>query len=270
MQVLRIEKGWIHVRPIPAGDGFADRPVLVLAHALGMDLRMWEPLIAALDGRLPVVVWDTLGHGLSALPANGITIADQIDALTALLDGLGIARAVIGGISMGGMIALGLAARGDPRIAGVIGMATALRFGDAAAWAERIAAVEAGGLEAIADRTMARWFARRTHESRGEEILGWRTLFVRGHQPGYLANCRALAEADLDAEAARIHVPALLLAGAEDPGPGPEPTAALAARLPDARAVTIADAAHLLAIDRPRATADAVMDFVMQRARRAP
>ncbi len=267
MQVLGIEKGWIHFRSIAAGDGFDDRPVLVLAHALGMDLRMWEPLLGALDGRLPVVVWDTLGHGLSALPEDGMTIADQIDALAALLDGLGIARTVVGGISMGGMIALGLAARGDPRVAGVIGMATALRFGDAAMWAERIAAVEAGGLAAIADRTMARWFARRTHESRALEVLGWRTLFVRGHLPGYLANCRALAEADLGAEAARMRVPVLLLAGAEDPGPGPEPTAALAARLPDAQAVTIADAAHLLAIDRPTAAADAVVDFVIRRVR---
>ncbi|RMF69158.1 MAG: alpha/beta fold hydrolase, partial [Alphaproteobacteria bacterium] len=176
-------------------------------------------------------------------------------------DHLGCARAVVGGISMGGMIALGLAARGDPRVAGIIGMATALRFGDAASWAQRIAAVEAGGLEAIADETMARWFARRTHAARTHEILGWRTLFTRGPVAGYLANCRALATADLDTRAQDIRVPVLLLAGAEDPGPGPQPTAALAARLPDARAVTIADAAHLLAIDQPAATADAVLDF---------
>jgi len=265
LPVLRIEKGWIHVRRIDTGTGVGDRPVLVLAHALGMDLRMWEPLLGALDGRIPVVVWDTLGHGLSALPADGLTIDDQIDALAALLDGLGIARAVVGGISMGGMIALGSAARGDPRIAGVVGMATALRFGDAAMWAARIAAVESGGLAAITDQTMARWFARRTHESRRDEILAWRTLFARGYRPGYLANCRALAEADLTAEADRIRAPVLLLAGAEDPGPGPEPTAALADTLPHAQAVTITDAAHLLAIDQPQATADAVLDFVLRR-----
>ena len=253
MQILRIEKGWIHFRRLDSRTGFADRPVLVLAHALGMDLRMWEPLLAALDGRLPVVVWDTLGHG-------------QIDALVALLDGLGIAQAVVGGISMGGMIALGAAARGDPRIGGVIGMATALRFGDAAMWAERIAAVESGGLERIADQTMARWFARRTHENRPDEILAWRTLFARGWQTGYLANCRALARADLSACAQRVVAPVLLLAGAEDPGPGPGPTAALAAKLPDAQTMTIADAAHLLAIDRPVATADAILRFVMRRA----
>ncbi len=266
MQVLRIEKGWIHFRRINTGAGSDGRPVLVLAHALGMDLRMWEPMLGALDGRLPVVVWDALGHGLSALPEGGIAIDDQIDALTALLDGLAIARAVVGGISMGGMIALGAAARGDPRIGGVIGMATALRFGDAAMWTERIAAVQSGGLEAIADQTMARWFARRTHASRPEEVLGWRTLFSRGCLPGYLANCRALAQADLGAEAKRIRVPVLLLAGAEDPGPGPGPTAALAAALPDAQTMTIPDAAHLLAIDRPVATADAILRFVMRRA----
>ena len=260
MEILPCASGWIHLARHGARAG-AKRPPLVLAHALGMDLRMWEPLVAALDERVPVVVWDTLGHGLSALPENGITIDDQIDALAALLDHLGCARAVAGGISMGGMIALGLAARGDPRVIGVIGMATALRFGDAASWTQRIAAVEAGGLEAIADGTMARWFARRTHAARAHEILGWRTLFTRGPVSGYLANCRALAAADLTERAPQIRVPVLLLAGAEDPGPGPQPTAALAARLPDARAVTIADAAHLLAIDQPAATAEAILGF---------
>ncbi|RMF13786.1 MAG: alpha/beta fold hydrolase, partial [Alphaproteobacteria bacterium] len=233
MRMAKVGGAWIHYE-WRGGDGgggarSAKAPVLVLAHALGTDLRIWEPLAEALLGApVRLLLWDIRGHGLSSLPGPGFAIEDHVADLSGLMDRAGVGRAILGGVSIGGMIALAAAARHPERVAGIVTMASLPRFGSPESWDERIRLVEERGLESIADETMARWFAATTRTCRGDEIVGWRSLFTRSPRDGYLANCRALARADIGDDLARIAVLTLLIAGAEDPTCTP---AAMSARL---------------------------------------
>lgn len=267
MRMAKVGGAWIHYEwgGDEGGDArSAKAPVLVLAHALGTDLRIWEPLAKALLG-IPVrlLLWDIRGHGLSSLPGPGFAIEDHVADLVGLMDRLGIARAVTGGVSIGGMIALAAAAHYPERVAGVVAMASLPSFGTPESWKQRIRLIEERGLEAIADETMARWFAATTRARRGDEIVGWRCLLARTPQEGYLANCRLLAETDIGGDLARIAAPTLLISGAEDPACTPAAMSAhLASQIKRARLETVERAAHLVAIDRPDAVARLLCDFL--------
>ena len=92
-------------------DGPADAPALVLSNSIGTDMTLWEPQLAALAARFRVVRYDTRGHGGSAVVPGDCTLTDLVADLAGLLDTLGIARASVAGVSLGGMTAMALAAR---------------------------------------------------------------------------------------------------------------------------------------------------------------
>ncbi len=81
---------------------------LVLAHGYGVDLTMWDWQIEPLSWRRRLILWDARGHGRSAAPAGDEAYSMPLFAqdLRAVLDDAGVKRAIIGGMSFGGMIAL--------------------------------------------------------------------------------------------------------------------------------------------------------------------
>src|SRR5919107_6105660 len=85
--------------------GQDDGPVLVFVNSLGSDFRIWQEVVPAFADRFRVVLYDKRGHGLSDAPPAPYSIDDHTDDLLALLDDLGISRAALVGLSMGGMIA---------------------------------------------------------------------------------------------------------------------------------------------------------------------
>ena len=107
---------------------------LVLIHSLGTDLRLWDDLIPRLDPTLRLVRFDLRGHGLSADPAGELTLVDFSADIAALLDHLEIDKAVILGISIGGLIALDFALRNQARVSSLILANTAARIGTPELW----------------------------------------------------------------------------------------------------------------------------------------
>ncbi len=130
--------------------GRADGPVVVLSNSLGSTHRMWDAQLAALEERFRVVRYDTRGHGDSPVPGGPYSIDDLADDVVALLDRLGIARAHVVGLSLGGMTAMRLAARNPERIDRVVLLCTGAQLSPAAAWLERAATVRANGSAAVA------------------------------------------------------------------------------------------------------------------------
>jgi pimeloyl-ACP methyl ester carboxylesterase len=95
-----------------------DGPPIVLSHGYTASLRMWDGQIGPLSRRYRVVVYDTRGHGDSEAPASpdAYSIATFAEDQAALMDHLGIERAIIGGLSMGGMVAQEFALRYPRRV----------------------------------------------------------------------------------------------------------------------------------------------------------
>src|SRR4029079_2324483 len=121
--------------------------------------------------------------------------------LTALLDELRIRQAVIVGLSIGGLIALGLSASRPDLLRAIVFMASARKIANDEIWNERIAAVEKGGIEAVADAVMTRWFSPDFRAPRTAELAGWRNLLTRTTVDGYAGSSAAIRDTDYEAEA---------------------------------------------------------------------
>jgi 3-oxoadipate enol-lactonase len=230
-------------------------PPLVLAGSLGTTLELWEPQLPALARRYRVVRYDHPGHGRSPL---GVASLEGIARETlALLDELGIERASFCGLSVGGMVGVWLAAHRPERIERLVLACTAPRFPPPELWVERAAAVRAGGVEAIADVIVGRWFTKRFRNEQPESVRRYRRMLVETPPEGYARCCDAIREADLRADVARIEAPTTVVLGAHDPAVSAEGAAALRA-IRGARVVEL-DAAHLANVEQPDAFAEAVL-----------
>src|SRR5918993_4427046 len=135
-------------------------PVAVFSNSLGTTLAMWDAVIPALRGRYRVLKYDTRGHGRSQVLDRPITIDDLAADLIGLLDGLGIARAHVVGLSLGGMTGQALASRYPDRVISLTLMATTAYMPTQASWDERASLVRAQGTAAIVKATMGRWFTK--------------------------------------------------------------------------------------------------------------
>ena len=133
-------------------------PPLVFINPLGCDLRVWSDVASILKPDFRVVAYDKRGHGLSESGPDRTEMADYAADLAALLDVLGIGRAAIVGMSIGGVIAQELTRQRPELVAALVLCATAAKIGTDESWDERIAAVERGGIESIAGSVLERWF----------------------------------------------------------------------------------------------------------------
>jgi 3-oxoadipate enol-lactonase len=131
-------------------------------------------------------------------------------------------------------------------------------------WRERIEAVRAGGIDAIADAVMARYFSDAFRARHPATVARFRRRVASTDAAAYMACCAAVAGVDTLARLAQIAVPTLVIAGADDAGTPPAMSEALAAGIPGARLAVIADAAHLSAIDHPDQFLALVTRFVQE------
>ncbi|HET9018698.1 MAG TPA: 3-oxoadipate enol-lactonase [Acetobacteraceae bacterium] len=253
---LRIHDATVHV----ALDGLEGAPPVLLLHSLGTEGRVWQPQAAALAGRYRVIRPDLRGHGLSGVTAGPGSMARFAADAVAVLDALGIARAHVGGLSIGGMVAQALAAQAPDRVASLMLCDTAMMIPPASLWRERAATVRAQGMPAIAEGVVARWV---TPAALGAaETEGLRTMLLRTPPEGYAAAAEAIAAADLSASTAQLRLPALVLVGAEDVATPPAAAAALAAAIPGAALIEIKGAAHIPTYERAEAVTDAMRRFL--------
>ena len=170
-------------------------PPLVFINPLGCDLRVWSDVASILKPDFRVVAYDKRGHGLSESGPDRTEMADYAADLAGLLDVLGIGRAAIVGMSIGGVIAQELTRQRPELVAALVLCATAAKIGTDESWDERIAAVERGGIESIAGSVLERWFTAEFRAARAAEFAGVRAMLTRTPKQGYLAACGALSSA---------------------------------------------------------------------------
>ena len=227
-----------------AGPGGA--PVVAFSNSIGTTIEMWDSQAQALSGRYRVLRYDTRGHARSPVVDQPVRIEDLADDLAGLLDALGIARAHVVGLSLGGMTAQAFAAARPDRVRSLVLMATSAYLPQG--WAERAALVREQGMSAIVDAVMARWFTPAYQHAPLAEAL--RERFLQIDPRGYAVCCGAIGVMDLRPSNASIRAPTLIVAGADDPATPPAMSEDIRSRIPDAELVVLPRAAHILAIER--------------------
>jgi 3-oxoadipate enol-lactonase len=244
-------------------DGAEDAPALLLSNALGTNLNMWAPQVAAFAAHFLVIRYDTRGHGQSDAPRNPYTI-DQLgrDAL-AVLDAANVSRAHVCGLSLGGVTAMWLAVNAPLRVAALVLAATAGRIGAREMWETRIEQVLAGGTESIADAVMTRWFTEEFRASSPSLVETYRSMLTSTPRDGYIGCSAALRDADLRHTIERITAPTLVVAGTADAATPPTDAEEIRLRVPGAAMQTL-NGSHLINVEQPDAFNRAVLTFIGQ------
>jgi 3-oxoadipate enol-lactonase len=235
---------------------------VVLLHAFPFDSRMWRDTAAALAKRVQIITPDLRGFGQSDLGDGGFSIADLADDVAALLDNLSIPTATVGGMSMGGYVALAFAARHGSRLRSLILADTKAAADTPEARQGRenaIDLVQTQGVGAMLDRQIPRLLSANANDSVRAQVrrLGEQSPAT------VIAGIRALRDRpDRTPELASIKVPTLLVVGTEDVLSPPAEARDVASRIAQARVVTIPGAGHLSCLENPEAFAAALMGFL--------
>lgn len=249
----------IHYQTIGAPAG---KPVIVFANALGTDFRIWRDVIVRLAGDVAILTYDKRGHGLSDAGETPYAMNDHVSDLEALLDHLQVTQAVVCGLSVGGVIAQGLYARRKDLVRALILCDTAPKIGDEQSWNARMAAVEEGGIAALADGILEKWFTPGFRATGNAEFSGYRNMLTRSPVEGYVGTCAALRDCDYTGEARQIGVPTLCVVGEQDGSTPPDLVLAMAKLIPGARYEVIGDAGHLPCVEQPEMLVEIMRAFL--------
>jgi 3-oxoadipate enol-lactonase len=249
----------IRLNVVREGNG----PIVVLSHALGCDLHMWDGVAEQLARAHTVIRYDHRNHGRSEVVAGPLTMETLADDAAAL-----IAREAGGvpvhfvGLSMGGMTAQALAAKHPGLLRSLVIANSSAHYPDQAPWRTRVETVEAQGVAAIAPGAVGRWLTPEyvsTPEG-AEEARKLAATLVGTDAASYIASCHAVAAIDFRESDRAIPVPTLVIAGARDEATPPAMSEAMAAAIPGSRLAVI-DAAHLSAVERPVEFSQMLIDF---------
>ena len=242
-------------------EGPEGAPVLLLSNSLGTTHEMWQPQMAALTPRFRVLRYDSRGHGASGVPEGPYTLEMLGRDALALTEALGIERFAFCGLSMGGMVGQWLGLNAAERVTRLVLCNTAAHIGKPEMWNQRIETVRQGGMEAIVDAVIDRWFTKAFQAAEPEAVATVRKQILSIDPAGYVACSAAVRDVDYLGELHRIRTPTLVVNGLADVALPPALGEAIAERIPNCGLVAF-DAAHLSNIEAREAFNGALLDFL--------
>jgi pimeloyl-ACP methyl ester carboxylesterase len=219
---------------------------LLLVHGAGGTLATWPEALRRLPGRRVVTV-DLPGHGASPLPGER-SVPAYVRRLLGLLDALGIARAAVGGHSMGGAIALGLALEAPERVAGLLLVGTGARLRITPAILQ--ASADPARAREVADALAAASFAAATPQRLREAYADGIAAAAPGVLNGDFTACDTF---DAMTRLGSVRAPARLVVGEEDRLTPPKYAAFLRAGLPGDGWLGVPGAGHMVTWEAPDA-----------------
>jgi len=228
--------------------GPADGAPLVLLHALGTNLTLWDE-VAALLPRHRILRIDMRGHGQSDVPPAPYAMGQLVRDAERVIVHFGLTETVVAGVSIGGLIAQGLAVKRLDLVRGLVLSNTAARIGTAETWKARIAEVRKGGLGPVMDATMQRWLGRGWASAPALPRL--RAMMAATDPEGWMGCAAAIAGTDFYETTATLRLPALAIAGANDGSTPADLVRETADLIPGSRFRLIRDAGHLPMAERP-------------------
>ncbi len=242
-------------------------PVVMLSHALGCDLSMWDAVTERLKQRFTVLRYDARGHGQSEAPAGPYSMEMLADDAAALINAQATGPVHFVGLSMGGMTAQALAVR-HPHLVKSITISNAANFyGEPAGamWRARMNTVLTQGVAAVAEGAIQRWFTPEfiadTVGGGAARVATLRQKLEKLAPEPYAANCGAVATIDFRSSNQHITCPTLVIAGTRDEATPLALSEAIVSSITGAKLVTL-PAAHLSAVEQPQAFATLLATFL--------
>jgi 3-oxoadipate enol-lactonase len=259
MAYARLNGAVLHYQDAGEREGKA----IVFSNSLGTDFRIWDGVVSRLPAGRRMIRYDTRGHGLSEATPGPYSMVTLAEDLAALLDHVGAKDAVVVGLSVGGMIAQGLAALRPDLVSALVLMDTAHKIGTVQGWNDRIDTVRRKGLAAISDGILGGWFTQ-AYRDNVADFAGYRAMLLRNDIEGYTGVCAALRDADLTESTRALKVPTLCVAGEHDATTSPALMRTTADLISGARLEVVKDAGHIPCVERPEEVAGLIVGFASE------
>lgn len=239
----------------------AGPPPVVLIHGLGGDHGVWLYQIPAFGARFPTIVLDLRGHGASTKPPQDFTVADMARDVVRLLRSLGVERAHILGLSLGGMVAQQIALDAPLVVASLV-LADTLcgvppEFADVTR--EALQFIIRNSMATVAQTRITNAFS----DAVDPVMRGFLIDRIAGNdKPAYVRAAHAAFAFSVCNRLSEVSAPTLVLVGEEDRVTPPLLSEDIAARIPGARLARIAAAGHISNLERPQEFNRVVLDFL--------
>ena len=258
MQIADLGDVQLHYRI----DGPPEGAPVVFSNSLGTDLRLWDQILPLLPQNYRYIRYDKRGHGLSSVPPGPYSMGALVRDAERLLDHLNVRDCVFVGLSIGGMIAQGLAVKRLDQVRALVLSNTAAKIGTPEQWQTRIQTIETHGIEALADPIMERWFARGFRETPDSNL--WRNMLVRQPVEGYAGCCAAISGTDFFTPTSGLRLPTLGIVGSDDGATPPDLVRETVELIPGSRFHLIRKAGHLPCVEQPKEYAALLSQFLSE------
>ena len=239
------------------------RPALLLLNPLGTDLRIWDPMIDALTEHHFVIRFDMRGHGRSVGDPGDYRLPDLVDDALSVLDSLAVPRSHLFGSSLGGLVAMSIAANHPRRVDRLVLASTSTQLGPDHWWEQTIARIQEGGLESIADHLERRvLFSTQCQTDAAHICANSRAMLLATPDEVYISGARAILQTDFAQVAKTIRCSTLAIFGEDDPMLTYFPVTDLIDRIPDSEGVQVGGSAHRVISEQPSVVASVVNEFL--------
>ncbi len=253
----------LHLHQLSEGNG----PAVVLSHALGADMSMWDGVVPLLMDEYTVFRYDARGHGQSDAPPGPYTMEMLADDAAALIQRELVGPVHFVGLSMGGMTGQALAAK-YPELVKTLTIANSSSYYDADArrmWQARVDTVLDKGVPAIGEGAMVRWFTPEFRADFPAPVARLRAGLEGTDAKAYAAACGAVGNIDFRESNKTITCPTQVIGGTRDEATPMDMSEQIRREIPGAQLYTI-DAAHLSAVEQPAEFARLVVEFLRKNA----
>ena len=230
-------------------------------NSLGTDFRIWDGVVNDLKHYGNILRFDKQGHGLSSLSPKTQAIADYVHDVLGLMDALQIEKAVVIGLSIGGIIGQYLAVYHPNRLEKLILSNTAPKIGTDEGWNTRINQVKTNGIASITEGVMRVWFSKNFHQNRPNELRGYANMLANSNTEGYVRACEAIKSNDLRAEIGSISTPTLCFAGSVDGSTPPDLVKSMADSIPNASYILVEGVGHIPCVEVPHTIFKYIVEF---------
>ncbi|HEV7299121.1 MAG TPA: alpha/beta fold hydrolase [Tepidisphaeraceae bacterium] len=248
-----------------AFDDVGSGAALVLLHGFPLDRRIWSHQVAKLSGSMRVIAPDLRGFGENT-DEGPFSLDELADDVKRLIDSLGLDKVVLAGLSMGGYVAAAFAVRYPQSLRGLILIDTKTEADTPEGKAGRdkmIALANEKGSAAVAEQMLPKMLAPEALNANGPAVAQLRQM-MEACPPATIAHALAAMRErpDRTADLVRLAVPTLIVVGQHDAIIPPATAAALASKIPGARAHEVAGAGHMAPFESPQDVNGAIRDFV--------
>lgn len=244
--------------------GRQGRPLVVLIHAVGLDLTYWGDQIEALAASYDVIAYDLPGHGRSDKPESGFGFADAVAGLSQVIEDAASGPAHLVGLSVGGMIAQHLVLARPDLVRSLSLIDSISTFPDQVRTAlrERARLTRAEGMEVILKPTLERWFTE-DFAARRPDVIERVTRTLLADDPEVHAGMwEMIATLDTAPQLPSVAKPTQVMVGEHDPTTPVAASRLMAERIPGATLHVIAGASHMAPLEKPAEINRFLSDFL--------